>query len=177
MDPDQEEEGCFGVVQLVPTRYLKEVDRIEPVFPNDVPRAGEIFSKTGRPTSDWDRMSHTPLLICTLTPEWGMSMADVYGTRLPWIFQQSKKTKKEHKRLQREQAYARGKNHAYISREASGAMAEQLHWGQKQSGADRFVMARKHYKQMKAEKDKRRARKTGLENFYAYQQGFRGRYD
>lgn len=178
MDAEQEEEGCFGVVLLRPTRWVAEnVEKMfEPVYPHEVDRAGPIFSRSGRPADDYDRQTQTPILICTCTPEWGLSMSDVFGTRLADVMRRSRKTKAEHREAQRRQAYEQGKKHAYLSREASGAMAEQLHWGQKQSGADRFVMARKHYKEMQAEKAKRRRRRVGLENFYAYQQGFRGRY-
>lgn len=172
---DSTNEGSFGVVQLRSKRSVVDENGeplcFEPMFPQDFQRPGPVFNGQGGTTPDWDPVTQQPVLICTVTKTWGMSTQDVFGDRLVDVMRRARKTRKEHDVQRRRELEQAGKDHAAQKDELVEGMTAGIAWGQRQTNADRVVIARKHWKEHLREKRARMRRRIGLENLQLYREG------
>lgn len=165
-DFERSGEGCFGVIELRPRRQVETAEGIrktlEPWFPYDIQHAGDIFNKFGGTSPDFDRTTQAPILICTVSPQWHMHTRDVYGSRLVSILRGAKKSKREHYLQQRREIEAEARQTQTNIEGIASELADGIMHARKHHAGERVVMARKHYKQKVAEREKRNSYKPDI---------------
>lgn len=167
-------EGCFGLVEIRPQARVEDSQgkrkTIEPWFPYDIAAAGPVYNRQGGITRDYDALTQAPVLICTISPQWGMHTRDVYGTRLLSILRIARKTQAEHVAQKRTELERRGKEHAEMARGIAEEFADGIMHARKHHAGERITMARKHYKEWAKEQARKKAfqrrNRIGLDKVY-----------